>query len=131
MIEKTNTELFWNWFKENCDKLHSNMYPNDTFIELDRRIVDFGLCWEVGPGISKKNLLIISTNGRRELLESARNFIFNAPLLENWEIEILKKPKTNWHKLEIPKDNIEISAIDWTYVLLKYKDGKKEILIKV
>jgi hypothetical protein len=69
-------------------------------------------------------------SGRRELLDKARSLFANAPILDDWEFDILKKPKTNWDKLEIPGDNIKISAANWTYVLLKYKDGKREILIK-
>jgi hypothetical protein len=32
--------------------------------------------------------------------------------------------------LELPKYNINITADNWTYTLLRYKDGKREILIK-
>jgi hypothetical protein len=46
------------------------------------------------------------------------------------EFDILKKRKANWDILELPSDNIKISAINWAYTLLKYKDGKREILIK-
>jgi hypothetical protein len=130
MIDTDDINNFWNWFKTNSRDLHSDKYPNDSFRELDKRVYDMGLYWEVGPGIEKENLLIISVSGRRELLDKARSLFANAPILDNWEFDILKKPKTNWDKLEIPNDNINISAANWTYVLLKYKDGKKEILIK-
>ena len=130
MIDKEDTDIFWNWFKANCNELHSDKYPNNVFTELDRRIVDFGLYWEVGPGISKDNLLTISTSGRRELFDRANSFVNHAPILDDWEFGILKKPKANWNILEIPDDNIKISAINWTYTLLKFKDGKREILIK-
>jgi hypothetical protein len=121
---------FWNWFKINCKHLHSDKYPNDTFNELDERLYAMGLYWEVGPGVKKENLLTISVSGRKERLETGRSLLANAPILDDWEFDMLKKPKTNWDKLEIPSDNIKISAANWTYVLLKYKDGKKEILIK-
>jgi len=121
---------FWNWFKLNCRNLHSDKYPNDTFRELDDRLYAMGLYWEVGPGVEKENLLIISVSGRRDRLDVARGLLANAPILDDWEFDLLKKQKTNWHKLEIPNDGIKISAANWTYVLLKYKDGKKEILIK-
>ncbi|HEY9049630.1 MAG TPA: hypothetical protein VIN08_27220 [Ohtaekwangia sp.] len=127
MVDTVN---FWNWFKINCRHLHSNKYPNDTFKELDKRVYSMGLYWEVGPGVKKENLLTISVSGRRELLDKARSLLANAPILDDWEFDLLKKPKKNWDKLEIPGDNIKISAANWTYVLLKYEDGKKEILIK-
>lgn len=130
MIDTDDINDFWNWFKGNSSELHSDKYPNDSFRELDKRLYDMGLYWEVGPGVQKENLLTISVSGRRERLDKARSLVVNAPILDNWEFDILKKPKTNWDKLEIPSDNIKISAANWTYVLLKYKDGKREILIK-
>lgn len=130
MINTDDIKQFWSWFKSNSNELQSDKYPNDTFKELDQRVYNMGLYWEVGPGVKKENLLTISTSGRRELLDRARNLLDNAPVLDDWEFDLLKKPKTNWDKLEIPSDNIKISAANWTYVLLKYKDGKKEILIK-
>lgn len=130
MIDTDDINNFWNWFKVNSSELHSDKYPNDSFRELDRRVYYMGLYWEVGPGVQKENLLTISVGGRRERLDKARSLVVNAPILDNWEFDILKKTKTNWDKLEIPNDNIKISAANWTYVLLKYKDGKREILIK-
>jgi hypothetical protein len=121
---------FWNWFTINCNALHSDRYPNDTFNELDERLYSMGLYWEVGPGVKKENLLTISVSGRKERLHEAKSLLADAPMLDDWEFDMLKKPKTNWDKLEIPSDNIKVSATNWTYVLLKYKDGKKEILIK-
>lgn len=130
MINTDDIKQFWNWFKSNSNKLQSEKYPNDTFKEFDLRIYNLGLYWEVGPGVKKENLLTISISGRRELLDKARNLLDNAPVLDEWEFDLLKKAKKNWDKLEIPIDNIKISATNWTYVLLKYTDGKKEILIK-
>ena len=130
MINTDDIKEFWNWFKLNSNELRSDKYPNDTFKELDKRVYNMGLYWEVGPGITKDNLLTISTSGRRELLDKAKSVLDNAPVIDDWEFDLLKKTKTNWDKLEIPSDNIRISAANWTYVLLKYKDGKKEILIK-
>jgi len=130
MINTDDIKIFWSWFKSNSNELQSDKYPNDRFKELDQRVYNMGLYWEVGPGVKKENLLTISTSGRTELLDRARNLLDNAPVLDDWEFDLLKKPKTNWDKLEIPSDNIKISAANWTYVLLKYKDGKKEILIK-
>lgn len=130
MINSDGNEQFWNWFKSNSNELQSDKYPNDTFKELDKRVYNMGLYWEVGPGVKKENLLTISISGRRDLFDRAKNLLDNAPILDDWEFDLLKKAKTNWDKLEIPSDNIQISAANWTYALLKYKDGKKEILIK-
>lgn len=120
MINSDGNEQFWNWFKSNSNELQSDKYPNDTFKELDKRVYNMGLYWEVGPGVKKENLLTISISGRRDLFDRAKNLLDNAPILDDWEFDLLKKAKTNWDKLEIPSDNIQISAANWTYALLKY-----------
>jgi len=130
MINTADINNFWNWFRANSDNLQSDKYPNNSFSELDKRVYEMGLYWEAGPGEQKENLLTISVGGQRELLDKAKSLVSNAPLIDNWEFHLLKKPKINWDNLEIPNDNIKISAADWTYTLLKYKDGKREILIK-
>ena len=95
MIDADDIHNFWNWFKVNSRDLHSDKYPNEFIKELDKRVYDMGLYWEVGPGIQKENLLIISVSGRKELLDRARRLLNNAPTLYDWEFDILKKPKAN------------------------------------
>jgi hypothetical protein len=121
---------FWNWFKANADDLQSNKYPNDKLDELDRRVLNFGLRWEVGPGKTKENSFTISPSGDNEKIELTKEFIRLSPTIDSWEFYNFKQPKVNWDKLELPEDNINITADKWRYILLKYKDGKKEILIK-
>lgn len=121
---------FWSWFKINRNLLTSDKYPSGKFNELNNIINGLGLYWEVGPGVNKENMLIISVDGEKKLIDKAKNFLSYAPILDEWEIELFKKPKINWDILEIHKDSIKISAKNWQYVLLKYNDGKKEILIK-
>ncbi|MFN7488644.1 MAG: hypothetical protein ACK5QK_02840 [Chryseotalea sp.] len=98
--------------------------------ELDRRLLNFGLRWEVGPGKTKENSFTISPSGDNEKIELTKEFIRISPTIDSWEFYNFKQPKVNWDKLELPEDNINITADKWRYILLKYKDGKKEILIK-
>jgi hypothetical protein len=130
MINTTDINTFWNWFKANADDLQSNKYPNDKLDELDRRLLNFGLRWEVGPGKTKENSFTISPSGDNEKIELTKEFIRISPTIDSWEFYNFKQPKVNWDKLELPEDNINITADKWRYILLKYKDGKKEILIK-
>lgn len=130
MINTTDINNFWNWFKETADDLQSEKYPNDKLSELDERVLSFGLRWEVGPGKAKSNSLTISPGGDPEKIELAKEFIQSSPTLDSWEFYSFKQPKLNWDKLELPKYEINITADNWTYTLLKYQDGKKEILIK-
>jgi hypothetical protein len=130
MINTTDINTFWNWFKANADDLQSNKYPNDKLDELDRRVLNFGLRWEVGPGKTKENSFTISPSGDNKKIELTKEFIRLSPTIGSWEFYNFKQPKVNWDKLELPEDNINITADKWRYILLKYEDGKKEILIK-
>ncbi len=130
MTNIDDIKTFWNWFKTNSTDLQSEKYPNDTLSDLDKKVLSFGLRWEVGPGKTKENSLTISPNGDPEQIELATEFIRHSPTLDSWEFYNFKQPKLNWNKLELPKYNINITADNWTYTLLRYKDGKKEILIK-
>ena len=94
MLNTNDIKHFWNWFKLNSDELQSDKYPNGTFKELDQRVYDMALHWEIGPGAKKANLLTISVSGRRELLDRARQLLDNAPILDDWEFDLLKKIKS-------------------------------------
>jgi hypothetical protein len=131
MDKKIEIKEFWEWFKINSTRLQSDIIDDDTIKQIDTRITNFGLRWEVGPGVAKVNSLTISPNGDFEKLELVKEFIDNAPTLDTWEFYNFKQPKPNhWDRLELPKYNINISASNWTYTLLRYQDGKKEVLIK-
>jgi hypothetical protein len=120
---------FWDWFEKNSNKLHSDSYDRGVLQKLDQIILDFGLTWEIGPGLTKENSLTISPNGQRNLIAKAKEIIDKAPSLGNWEYHFYKQPKENWDKASLDND-INISASDWTYVLLKFPDNKFEITIK-
>lgn len=130
MINTSDINSFWSWFKTNMYNLQSQKYPNNRFEELDNKITNFELRWEVGPGKEKANSLTISPNGDLEKIELVKEFVRLSPSLDSWEFYCFKQPKQNWYKLELPSYDINITAKDWTYTILKYKDGKKEILIK-
>ncbi len=72
---------FWSWFTKNSGNLHSDHYDKLILNELDRIISDWGLTWEIGPGLSKENSFTISPNGDKELLSKAKNIIDKAPQL--------------------------------------------------
>jgi hypothetical protein len=130
MVNTDDINSFWNWFKANANDLESQKYPSNKLEELDKKIIGFGLRWEVGPGKEKTNSLTISPGGDPGKIHLAKAFITAAPNLDLWEFYSFKQPKENWDKLELPEYHIKITADSWTYALLRYKDGKKEILIK-
>jgi len=121
---------FWEWFAKNSHKLQSDNYDIDFLKELDETISNWNLGWEIGAGLNKPNSLTISPNGNKELLEQTNKIINSAPGLDDWEFYSWKQSKENWHKAKLIDKKIEVDAIEWTYILLKYPDDKIEILIK-
>jgi hypothetical protein len=121
---------FWSWFVKNSNKLESAIYDPLVLKKLDAMILSFGLNWEIGPGVDKKNSLTVSPNGIVELIPVANLFIAKSPDEADWEFYSAKQPKQNWFLLELPNEQISIDASSWEYVLLKYPDNKTEILIK-
>ena len=121
---------FWKWFVDNKDKLESDSYDPAILQQLDKTISNWDLNWEIGPGQSRENSLTISPKGDPSLLPLAEQIINKAPTVDKWQFYSTKQPKENWHLLELNKENISVNASEWEYVLLKYKDGKIEVLIK-
>jgi len=129
MQDKT-IDSFWKWFNENKDKIESDNYNPTILDHLDKTISDWNLDWEVGPGQFKRNSLTISPDGDEELLPLTEHIIDRSPSIDNWEFYSTKQPKANWNLLELTQNNISVNASEWEYVILKYDDGKIEILVK-
>jgi hypothetical protein len=121
---------FWSWFSKNSNSLQSDSYDQNILDELDNIISNWDLGWEIGPGLSKENSLTISPNGNKNLLDITNGIIDKAPMLDNWDFYSTKQSKENWHLARLVGTDFEIDASNWKYVLLKYEDGKVEILIK-
>jgi hypothetical protein len=122
--------IFWKWFIDNKGKLESDSYDPTILEQLDKTISDWDLNWEIGPGQSKENSLTISPKGDSALLTLSEQIVGKAPTLDKWQFYSTKQPKENWHLLELNQGNISVNASEWEYVLLKYKDGKIEVLVK-
>ena len=127
---KNQIHRFWSWFEKNSSSLHSGSYSEEVLAEFDSKVSNLGLSWEIGPGANDENSLTISPNGDPEKCELAKHIVQLAPTIKGWDLYYFKQPKQNWHRLELPSDGINLSAENWEYVLLRYKDGKKEILVK-
>jgi hypothetical protein len=129
---QTRTVDFWDWFRGVADLLSANPEDSALLKELDGRVhnLDPKLSWEIGPGLQKPWQLVISPNLSRELREKTRLIVARAPGLPAWEFHAARQPK-NWHyKLELGGDKVPIDASTWTFVLLRYPDGVREILLK-
>jgi len=125
---------FWQWFSENCEKFGPEFENSALLNELDDRITSLGdFTWEVGPGKTKSNALVISPNGDIEQLGKTKEIIRNAKECEEWEYFFAKPPK-EWDLIfefeTASGDLMQIDASGWDYVLLKYEDGMFEIIVK-
>ena len=129
-MQDKDIQNFWSWFAKNSNSLQSDNYEKSLLDKLDKTISNWGLVWEVGPGLLKENSLTISPNGDQELLDKTNYIIDKAPQLDNWEFFNAKQPKENWYLATLVDTGFEIDASNWTYVLLKYEDEKIEILLK-
>lgn len=129
-MQDKDIQNFWSWFTKNASSLQSDNYDKALLDKLDITISNWGLVWEVGPGLLKENSLTISPNGDKELLNKTSNIIDKAPQLDNWEFFNAKQPKQNWYLATLVDTGFEIDASDWTYVLLKYEDERIELLLK-
>lgn len=133
-ININKIEKFWNWFSENCQNFGID-FSNTALLEtLDTKISDLGdFTWEVGPGKTADNALVISPNGDLELLTYSKEIIANAKNCTGWEY-YYAKPAKQWELVfnfeTTSGEQIEIDASNWEYVLLKYEDGMFEIILK-
>ena len=125
---------FWNWFSENCQKFDNDFENTDLLYELDKRITDLGVfSWEIGPGKTSPNALVISPNGDIDLLPYTKDIIGQAKTCLGWEYYYAKPPK-EWDLIfDFETSNgvqVHVDASLWEYVLLRYEDGMFEIIIK-
>jgi len=127
---------FWTWFRANADAIAAHPESPVLLDELDRRVRSLGpdLSWEIGPGISKTWQLAISPNLDRDLRTFARSIVSEAPNLKDWEFHSTRQRKEWDYKIELIGDDggvaIALDATSWTFVLLRYPAGTREILLK-
>ena len=132
---RSSTE-FWSWFRLTSEAIALNPHDSALLAELDVRVRRLGprLSWEIGPGLSKPWQLVISPNLNPDLRELTKSIVAAAPALRDWEFHSARQPK-KWDfkfELEDPKERgpKELDASTWKFVLLKYPDGKNEILLR-
>ena len=132
---RSSTE-FWSWFRLTSEAIALNPHDSALLAELDVRVRRLGpkLSWEIGPGLSKPWQLVISPSLNPDLRELAKSIVAASPALRDWEFHSARQPK-KWDfkfELEDPKGRVpkELDVSTWKFVLLKYPDGKNEILLR-
>ena len=89
--------------------------------------------WEIGPGSNGSNALVISPDGKKELLETTRRIVDLAPEIPGWELHS-SRPRRDWDlRFSIEGSSGETIAVDareWYYVLYKFADGTFDIVVE-
>jgi hypothetical protein len=134
MKSKKILNEFWIWFADNAKSISSMAHP-ELLETLDEKLrqIDPRLSWEIGPGRHEPWLLAISPNLDKSILNEARKVIAEAPEIPGWELYATRQPKQWDFKFEIDNDDshepICIDASEWQFVLLRYPDGLREVLL--
>lgn len=132
MITSERVTEFWNWFRANNDRLISLVDTKHDRAVADAlgaqvKAVDERLGWEIGPGQERELALVISPNGRAELLPVAEMVIAEAPAMPRWEFHSSKPPKKWDYRFRMLNSNgqtVELDAQYWEYILTSYNDGE-------
>jgi hypothetical protein len=136
MIETAKIAEFWNWFQEIASSLAQDLENPSLVKELDTRIgeMDSNLSWEIGPGSHEPSQFVISPNLDRDLREKAREIISRAPVIQGWEFYSARRPKDWDYKFAMHtaegREPIQLDASTWSFVLLQYPDGIREVLLQ-
>ena len=135
MEQKTKKIIkFWNWFKKNQSALEPESIDDIFINKLDKEILSLGnFSWEIREGNIKPNMLIISPGGDFDLLKETKKVLKLAPSNDNWEFYHYK-PSKKWdykfHFNESSGIKRIVNAEEWEYVLLRFKDGTYDIILK-
>ena len=127
---------FWGWFQLIAAQLAEDYTNRQLLTVLDAQVRELNpsLSWEVGPGLVKASQLVISPNLDRSVLAEARSIVSVAPALPQWEFHWARQPKEWNYRLEMNSSQggtpLRVDASTWTFVLLQYPDGAREVLLK-
>ena len=132
---KTQIDAFWVWFVQNSERLRPNGNEPEVVSILDQklRVINERLSWEIGPGKQKPWQFVVSPNLDKGLLAKTQEMVAVAPELPDWEFYPTRQPKEWDYRVELNSDDpnqiIEIDASSWEFVLLRYPDGLREVLL--
>lgn len=135
-----NIESLWRWFYQNQNKIiqcfEGNSDEEETIVnELNQLVLSLGKYgWEIGKGIDKDWMFVLSPNEDKELLNTGREIIAEAPQLPNWEFHPAKPPKPWDRKFVTYDDNLQAHSIDanlWSYVSFIDDDNKIDLLFEI
>ena len=132
---ESQIKSFWDWFAGVAPILADTPNRADLLAELDKRVTRMNpaLSWEIGPGLQESWQLVISPSLSRELRNATSRIVKLAPRIEEWEFHSSRQVKDWDFTFQLSRSEgefIDIDASRWTFVLLRYPDGLKEVLLK-
>ena len=124
---------FWEWFSRIVGALGQDFSNRALLDELDARVASLGpVSWEIGPGLERPNLLVITPDGDPEYLRLSKDIVDLAPSILDWEVHPAKPPKQLEHlnfSFTIAGRVEKINADNWGYLLSQYPDYYFDIVV--
>ena len=128
-----SVEQFWRWFADKADSIASNPENGDIIDDLDQHVSLTWpqLAWEIGPDPSGDWYFALSPNLNRDLIDQAKEAIQTAPKVLGWKFYAARQRKA-WDgtfELETDEGIKRLDSSDWRFILLRYHDGEKELVL--
>lgn len=133
-IPDAKIAAFWRWFQTIADDLATNFENERLLAELDDRVSQLGdVLWEIGPGKTQENALVITPDGSKDWLPVTQHIVEQAPRISGWEFESARPPR-DWD-MQFSMEgadgtHLDIDARPWRYVLFKYPDNTFDIVLE-
>lgn len=122
-------ERFWRWFEQEVvPSLAVDEVPDqDTIRELDERMLNLGLSWELGPAPDGSDDwgFAVSFGADQARVERARRLVDQSPRLKRCQV-LLGKPPKQWHgvlDLRTASGPLRFFTGEWLCYLLPMGDG--------
>ncbi|WP_416878460.1 hypothetical protein [Litorimonas sp.] len=132
MTKEAQHKEFWEWFKENNGALVPDKISDDLQKSVDVWMSKLNIpAWEIGPFTEKPPLsfFAFSPSGDIETFEMSKSITAAAPEIEGW-IFLAAKPPKKWNRKFLwSRNEIEIDASNWKFLIYKYDDGLSDIVL--
>jgi hypothetical protein len=128
---------FWRWFGANGRRLRAAMYGDDDEareaaaeeLRVAVQQVQEGLVLEMGPPPEEgPGDLIVSADGRRELVDAVKDFVASAPALPGWNVIAFRTRMPVGESLSIRLQDEEVSPEDISFRIAE-EDGLELTLL--
>jgi len=130
-------DRFWHWFANNNERLQASIYGNDSqaregameeLAEVSKEVAP-GLVLEICKGREgKAHELIVSVDGKSELIDAAKDFVDSAPTVPGWNIVAFRPRDEIVDGMEIALEGERVGAEDIWFRVTDTSDGLDLVL---